>query len=308
MAAAARNRSASLRHVLAAFAQRRQAQAHDVEAVQQVGAEAAVGDQRLQVLVGRGDHAHVDADQLAAADAEELALGQHAQQPRLQRQRHVADLVEEQGAAVGLLEAAEVAPLRAGERAGLVAEQLAFQQFGRDRRGVERDERLCGARRFAVQRARDQFLAGAGLAGDQHRQRRLREAADRAEQRRASPACRRPAHRRRARPAAQRRAASSAAARGAERARGERDRIVEVERLGQELVRAAAERAGGAGDVGVGAHHDHRQLRRARLELVEQHQAVVAGHAHVGEHQVGRAAFGQGAPSASAALPKSSTR
>ena len=97
------------RHVVAAFAQRRQAQAHHVEAMQQVGAEAAFGDQRFEVLVGGRDHAHVDADQFAPADAEELAFGQHAQQPRLQRQRHVADLVEEQGAAIGLLEAADVA-------------------------------------------------------------------------------------------------------------------------------------------------------------------------------------------------------
>ena len=116
-------------------------QAHDIEAVQQVGAEAAVGDQRFQVLVGGGDHAHVDADQFAPADAEELALGQHAQQARLQRQRHVADLVEEQRAAVGLLEAADVAALRTGEGAGLVAEQFAFQQLRRNRRGVEGDER-----------------------------------------------------------------------------------------------------------------------------------------------------------------------
>jgi hypothetical protein len=42
------------------------------------------------------DHAHVYADQFASADAEELALGQHPQQARLQRSRHVADLVEEQ--------------------------------------------------------------------------------------------------------------------------------------------------------------------------------------------------------------------
>jgi hypothetical protein len=41
-----------------------------------------------------------------AADAVELAVRQHAQQARLQVERHVADLVEEQGAAVGLLEAA----------------------------------------------------------------------------------------------------------------------------------------------------------------------------------------------------------
>src|SRR3546814_20084766 len=60
------------------------------------------------------------------------------QQPGLQRRRHVADLVEEQGAAVVLLETAHVPLGRAGERAGLLAETFAFQQLGTDRRGVAR--------------------------------------------------------------------------------------------------------------------------------------------------------------------------
>ena len=64
-----------------------------------------------------------------------------------------------------------------------MAEQLALQQLGRNGGGVERDERLLRAWRFAVQRMRHQFLAGAGFAGDQHRQWRLRQAADGAEQR-----------------------------------------------------------------------------------------------------------------------------
>ena len=78
----------------------------DVEPVVEVLAELAVGDQLLEVAVRRRDHAHVDANGLAAADALELALLQHAQQLDLHVQRHVADLVEEQRAAVGELEAA----------------------------------------------------------------------------------------------------------------------------------------------------------------------------------------------------------
>ena len=41
-----------------------------------------------------------------AADAVVLAVREHAQQAHLQVRRHVADLVEEQRAAFGLLEAA----------------------------------------------------------------------------------------------------------------------------------------------------------------------------------------------------------
>ena len=48
-------------------AQWRQLQPHHVQAMQQVGAEAAVGDQRFQRLVRGGDDAHIDADQLAPA-------------------------------------------------------------------------------------------------------------------------------------------------------------------------------------------------------------------------------------------------
>ena len=82
--------------VVTPFAQRRQAQSHHIEAMQQVGAELAALDLGFQILVGCGDDAHIAADQLAAADAIELSGGKHAQQARLQGQRHVANLVEEQ--------------------------------------------------------------------------------------------------------------------------------------------------------------------------------------------------------------------
>ncbi len=65
----------------------------------------------------------------AAPTGVHAALLQHAQQARLHRQRHVADLVEEQRAAVGLLDAADGAFLaRAGEGAADVAEELGLDQ------------------------------------------------------------------------------------------------------------------------------------------------------------------------------------
>ncbi len=85
----------------------------------------------LEVLVRGGDHAHVDLDRHLAADPVELALGQHAQQAGLQLRRHVADFVEEQRAAVGLLEAAAAQRVGAGEGALLVAEQFGLEQVAR---------------------------------------------------------------------------------------------------------------------------------------------------------------------------------
>ena len=114
-----------------------------------------------QVLVGGGDDAHVGLDRGAAADGRVFALLQHAQQPGLRLHRHVADLVEEQRAAFGLLEAAGDAGVGAGEGALLVAEQFALDQFARDRRHVDGDERPVAPLAVIVQRARHQFLAGA---------------------------------------------------------------------------------------------------------------------------------------------------
>ena len=88
-----------------ARAQRRQLDADDVQAVVEILAEEAALHSLLQILMRRRDDAHVDADRRLAADAVELAFGKDAQEPRLQRRRHVADLIEEQRAAVGLLEA-----------------------------------------------------------------------------------------------------------------------------------------------------------------------------------------------------------
>jgi hypothetical protein len=155
--------------VFAARAQRRQFDADHVEAVEQVLAELAALHAVLEILVRGRDDAHVDLDRRLATDAVELALGEHAQQSRLQRRRHVADFVEEQRAAIGLFEAAAPQLVRACERALLVAEQLGFEQLGRDRRCVECDEWLGGARTVFVQCARHQFLARTRLARDQHR-------------------------------------------------------------------------------------------------------------------------------------------
>ena len=81
---------------------------------------------------------------------------------------HVADLVQEQGAAVALLELADAAPLGAGEGPLLVAEQLAFQQRLGDGGAVDGQERLVGPAAVVVQGPGHQFLAGAALAQDQH--------------------------------------------------------------------------------------------------------------------------------------------
>ena len=92
-----------------------------------------------------------------------------AEQLRLQRDRHVADLVEEHGSAVGSLEHAATAVLGVGECAALMAEQLRFEQRFGNRGADHLLERLAAARRGVVDRPGQQALAGAGLAQQEER-------------------------------------------------------------------------------------------------------------------------------------------
>ena len=156
------------RDVFLPIAQRRHENRDDVQAEVEILAEAAGADLGLQILVGRRQHARVHLDPRRPADRLHRLLLQHAQHLGLRLQAHVADLVEEDRAAVGDLELA--APIRdgAGERAAHVAEQLALDQLFGNRRAVDLDERRRPAPAQRVDRARDELLAGAVLAVDEH--------------------------------------------------------------------------------------------------------------------------------------------
>ena len=96
----------------------------------------------------------------------------------MQRQRHIADLVEEQRAAVSGVEQAGLVTVGAGKGALAIAEQFALQQVLRQRRTVLHDERLAAPRAAIVDGAGNQFLAGTGLASEQHTDRAVQHLAD----------------------------------------------------------------------------------------------------------------------------------
>ncbi len=97
------------RQVLAPLAQRRQMDGEAVEPIEQVLAKAARRHRLLQVLVGGRDDAHVGLDRLVAAEPLEALFLEQPQHLGLRGQRHVADLVEEDRALMGLLELADAA-------------------------------------------------------------------------------------------------------------------------------------------------------------------------------------------------------
>src|SRR5262249_57336227 len=90
-----------------AVAQRRHHDREDVQAEEEIRAEAPLRDLLLEVAIRRGDHAHVDALGLRRADRLDLALLEHAQELHLRVERELADFVGEDRAAGGDLEAAD---------------------------------------------------------------------------------------------------------------------------------------------------------------------------------------------------------
>ena len=120
----------------------------------------------------RRDDACVDVDAAIGADGEDLLALDRAEQLGLERERELADLVEEERAAGGRAEEPLASLIGAGERAALVPEQVALDQRVGDRAHVHGDERSGGALGALVHRAGDELLAGAALAEQEDVRRR----------------------------------------------------------------------------------------------------------------------------------------
>ncbi|CRR38147.1 hypothetical protein PAERUG_E5_London_17_VIM_2_12_12_06578 [Pseudomonas aeruginosa] len=256
-----------------AFAQRPPGQREDRQAIVEVLAETPRRDFRREVAVGRGKHADIQVDRLARTDPLHLALLQYAQQLGLQAEGHFRYLVEKNGAAVGQLELAGLGGNGAGEGTFLVAEQGGLEHVVRDRRAVDRDERLAGTRRLLVDIVGQDFLAGPGLAGDQHGGIAARDPRGQFQQ---LPAGRLQGHRTillAARQLAQRMACHQV------------EQRPRLERLDQVVGGALAHRLDGAIDRAVGGHQQHRQVRVACTDQAEQLVSVHARHVHVADHQ-----------------------
>ena len=86
-----------------AFAQRGYEEGNYVQSIEQVFTKTSGSNFALQIFVCRGDDAHIYTHACLGADRLEALFFENAQDFGLRFERHVADLVEEQGAAVGQL-------------------------------------------------------------------------------------------------------------------------------------------------------------------------------------------------------------
>src|SRR6185503_12672038 len=118
-----------MRDLLPPFAERWNVHADHAETVVEIFSELSIGDALLEIGIGRGEHPHIDRLRARLADRHDLALLQESQQLRLDVERQVADLVEEQGAACRRSNESLLIADGAGETAAAVAEQLAIGEI-----------------------------------------------------------------------------------------------------------------------------------------------------------------------------------
>src|SRR5262249_4709068 len=125
-----------------------------------------VVDRLLEVRVGGGDDADVDGDRAGLAERRDFAGLEKAEQLGLEVESELADLVEEEGPFARGADQAGVIAVGAAEGGAAVAEEVAFKQVAGHGGAVEGDERLLGAVGEVVNRAREDLLARAALAGN----------------------------------------------------------------------------------------------------------------------------------------------
>src|SRR5262245_51189447 len=155
-------------NILRPLAKRRNANRNDAQAVIQIFAELVLRDQVCEVAVRCGNDPHRNADRLFAADSLELALLQHAQQFGLRRFVQIANLVQENAAAVGEFKLSSARRSGAGESAFLVTEEFTLQKLGGNRGAVDLYKRTAGKRTLSMDVRCEKLFAAAGFTEQQN--------------------------------------------------------------------------------------------------------------------------------------------
>src|SRR5579863_968823 len=138
-----------------------------VQAMKQIPPEFAAQNRFVETQIRRRHDTDINHDLARTAQPEISLAIQHTQQLGLHPAVHLTDLIEEQRPGVRRFEKAGFHAFSAAESALFVPEQLALHQMFGQSGAIYVDERLAGATRIMMYRARDQFLAGAALARDQ---------------------------------------------------------------------------------------------------------------------------------------------
>src|SRR5262249_47443764 len=147
------------RNVLHPISKWRQRDADYVQAIVQILTQMLALDRFTWIAIRRGHETHVDDGiMLLTADTTNHAVLDDAQQLRLQRQRHLGELVEEERSTVRHLEQTGFVAVGASERALAMSEHLGLEQLLRHRRAVDGHETARGAAAVLMKELGNQLL------------------------------------------------------------------------------------------------------------------------------------------------------
>src|SRR6266446_3269705 len=107
-------------------------QLDSVQPKEQILAKTTFFDSRMEVGIGSGQDTDIDDPGFGRADAFKLASFENAQQFRLQVERHIADFVQQESAAVGQFKTAHTICFSIGKCALYMSEKLALEDTFRE--------------------------------------------------------------------------------------------------------------------------------------------------------------------------------
>src|SRR5260370_15913093 len=113
-----------------------------VQSIKKVFPELFLRHFLFQRFIRGSDDTDIGLNHRVTSYSRELSFLQHPEDLTLDRHRHFTDLIQEQCAAVALLESTDSLRRCPGKRTSLAPEQLAFQQILRDRCTVDPDTNL----------------------------------------------------------------------------------------------------------------------------------------------------------------------
>ncbi len=258
--------------------------------MEQVLAESPGHDLLAQVAGGGGDHPHVHLHVRLAAHAAETLFHQHPQDAALALPRHVGDLVDVEGAAVGAFEDADLARTPA---LPFLAEQFDVHALGRHAGSGNGHKFAARTRTGAVDQARRGLLAGPRRPRDQHPAVGRGDLGDHLAKLLGGGGGPHKAvgqdHLGAQSPVL------AAQVRGLQGALGHQQQAVGLERLFQEVIGPALDGAHRRFDVAVARNHHHRQVGVQGLDHVQQLQPIHAPALHPDvQHQQGGLARADG--------------
>src|SRR5215470_6810180 len=158
-----------LRNVLATMQEPGHLNAEHIDAVIEVGAEAAGINFMFEAPAGGANDAGVYRALDLISQARKIAILEKVQQFALEAHIKVTDFVEKECSKMGPLHAAGTRDMRSGKCAFFVAEKFAFEEAARDGRTIHFDEFAACKGGIGMEPTGQNFLTSAALAHEQYR-------------------------------------------------------------------------------------------------------------------------------------------